>query len=303
MEKQQTSTVYEQAVRVLPPVLRLRAMQLPEQERCRAEEIRLRVGQPLSVVLGEREQNLGDERILPGDITQLVELASQASVHAVLPQLRQGYLSVRGGHRIGLCGTAVMREGAVHSFGRYSGANLRIAREFPGVAGPLLEVLWPRGEVCSTLILSPPGLGKTTLLRDLVRSLSRGEVGVRRRVSLVDERGEVAAMSGGFAQLDVGPGTDVMEGCPKAQAMLMMLRAMNPQILAVDEITAPEDIKALESAQGCGVKLLATAHGCGREDLERRGLYRQLLEKGLVEKLVLIRRQGEQRIYRVEELR
>lgn len=123
------------------------------------------------------------------------------------------------------------------------------------------------------------------------------------RVALADERGEVAALYNGVPQLEVGRRTDVAEGCPKAQGLMLLLRAMNPQVLAVDEITAPEDIKALTAAAGCGVILLATAHGEGRADLERRPLYRPLLEEGLFHRLIHIRREGERRVYTVEELR
>ena len=122
-------------------------------------------------------------------------------------------------------------------------------------------------------------------------------------MALADERGEVAALYRGLPQLEVGRRTDVMEGCPKAQGLMLLLRAMNPQVLAVDEITAPEDIKALTAAAGCGVILLATAHGEGRADLERRPLYRPLLEEGLFHRLIHIRREGERRVYTVEELR
>ena len=154
-----------------------------------------------------------------------------------------------------------------------------------------------------TLILAPPGLGKTTLLRDLIRSVSEGEGCAPLRISLADERGEVAAMYNGVPQMEVGRRTDVAEGCPKAQGLMLLLRAMNPQVLAVDEITAPEDVQALTAAAGCGVTLLATAHGESRADLERRSLYRPLLEEGLFRFLVGIRREGEGRAYTVKELR
>lgn len=166
----------------------------------------------------------------------------------------------------------------------------------------MIPVLCDGGRFASTLILAPPGMGKTTLLRDLIRALSSGEGCPPHRVSLADERGEVAALYRGVPQLDVGPGTDVMEGCPKAMALMLLLRGMGPQVLAADEITAPEDVKALLTAAGCGVSLLATAHGESREDLRRRPLYRPLLEEGIFRRLVLIDGQGDARRYRVEVL-
>ena len=148
-------------------------------------------------------------------------------------------------------------------------------------------------------IMGESGSGKTTLLRDLIRCVSLGE-GVRpRRVGVADERGELGA---GALRRHLGPRTDVLENCPKAAALLMLLRGMAPQVLAVDEITAPEDVAALVSAAGCGVTLLATAHGAGREDLSRRKLYRGLLEEGVFRRLVRIRREAGRRIYEVEVL-
>jgi len=171
-----------------------------------------------------------------------------------------------------------------------------------GASAPVLDSLCPGGRLVSTLILAPPGLGKTTLLRDVYNRFSDGDGCQPLRVSLADERGEVAACFEGVPQLWVGRRTDVMEGCPKAQGLLLLLRAMNPQMLAADEITAPEDVQALELAAGCGAVLLATAHGRDRSDLLRRPVYRRLLEAGIFERLVLIRRAGGRREYAVEEL-
>jgi len=249
------------------------------------------------------ERPLGGPPVEAEDLERLVEIASRASLHAVLDQVRRGYLTVEGGHRIGLCGTAVLRDGEIHALRALSSADLRIARQVRGAAGPVLDGLCPGGRLADTLILAPPGLGKTTLLRDLIRSVSEGEGCAPLRVSLADERGEVAALYNGRPQLEVGRRTDVVEGCPKAQGLMLLLRAMNPQVLAADEITAPEDVKALTAAAGCGVTLLAAAHGEGRADLERRTLYRPLLEEGLFRFLVRIRRAGEGRAYTVEELR
>ena len=294
---------FVQAVRALPLRLRREALTLSEEDRARAEELRLRAGWPMTALIDGTERPLGGSPVEGTELEKLVEIASGASVHTVLDQVRRGYLTFEGGHRIGLCGTAVLREGEIHALRCISSADLRIARQVKGAVGPVLDRLCPGGRLADTLILAPPGLGKTTLLRDLIRSVSEGEGCSPLRVSLADERGEVAAMYNGLPQLEVGRRTDVAEGCPKAQGLMLLLRAMNPQVLAVDEITAPEDVRALITAAGCGVTLLATAHGEGRAGLEHRPLYRPLLEEGLFRFLVRIRREGERRVYDVEELR
>lgn len=293
----------EQALRALPLRLRREALALSEADRGRAEEFRLRVGWPMSAVLEGEERPLGGPPVTREELEQLVEIASRASLHAVLDQVRQGYLTIEGGHRVGLCGTASVQGGEIHALRTLSSANLRVARQVKGVAAPILDGLCPAGRLADTLILAPPGLGKTTLLRDLIRLVSEGEGCLPLRVALADERGEVAALYGGQPQLEVGRRTDVMEGCSKAQGLMMLLRAMNPQVLAVDEITAQPDIQAMTAAAGCGVTLLAAAHGTELADLERRPLYRPLLEEGLFRFLVRIRRKGAERIYTVEELR
>lgn len=287
---------------VLPPRLRREALALPEGVQAGTEEVRLRVGRPAVVVAGGEEVELSREPVTGRELEQLLELASGASLHTILPQLRQGFVTVEGGHRLGLCGRVVLREGELINLRPLSSADLRIARQVEGAADPVLDALCPGGELVSTLILAPPGAGKTTLLRDVIRRVSDGEGCCPRSVALADERGEVAAMWNGVPQLDVGRRTDVLEGCPKAQGLMLLLRAMGPQVLAVDEITAQADVEALEAAVGCGVTLLATAHGWDRRDLERRRLYRGLVENGMFQRLVSIRRSGGRRSYHVEVL-
>ena len=287
---------FRQAVSILPQRLRELALALEPEKMGYVEEIRLRAGRvpALTCPKGEVSMKSADP-VTTQEIELLVQNASRWSLHTVLDQLRQGYLTTRGGHRLGLCGTAVMEQGQVRTIREITSVNLRIAREKKGCASKLALHIKEGDAVGNTLIIAPPGAGKTTLLRDLIRQLSD----CRLRVAVADERGELSAMWQGMAQLDLGASTDVLAGCPKAVAIEQLLRGMNPQVIAVDEITAAEDVRAIEQAVGCGVSLLATAHARQAEDLKRRALYRQLLTEGIFHHLVLIDRQGGRRNVRV----
>lgn len=293
---------YVEAASILPSRLRKAALTLPEREQAQAEEIRLRAGRPLTVLLPRGEAALA-EQVTPEDLETLCDIATEFSRYAAAETIREGYLTVRGGFRVGLCGTAVMKEGASTNLKALSSAAIRVSRERRGIGDALLPHLFREGRLANTLILSPPGGGKTTLLRDLVRGLSAGVPPIApQRVALIDERGEVAVMYQGEPQMEVGPHTDVLDACPKALGIPMVLRAMNPQVIAVDEITLREDLKAVSQAAGCGARLLATVHAGGKAELLERPLYRALLEERVFRTAVVVTRTETGRAYQVEEL-
>ncbi len=254
---------------------------LQDQEWNCAEELRMRVGQPLVMGRSDREVFVGPP-VTTEHLEEVLRRACHQSVYACTETLKEGFVTIEGGHRIGVCGTGVLKDGSVQSLRQISSLSVRLARQIRGCAEGLLSEL--RG---SALLVGPPGSGKTTLLRDCVRLLS--DEG-RQRVGLVDERGELAASVCGVPQMYVGSRTDILVNVQKAEGIMMLLRTMNPQWIAVDEITAPADVHALEIASYCGVHMLATAHGSSEEDLYKRPLYRQLMETGIFRCIVLLDR-------------
>ena len=298
---------YEQALELLPMRWQQAARRLPDWRKAQAEEFRLRTGRPMTVLTCEGEILVSDELpralVTQSDLEQMCDMVTGYSRYAVSETLSKGYLIGRGGFRVGVCGTAVLREGANTNLRDISSVAVRISRQVRGLAEPLLRELWEPEGFPSTLLLAPPGVGKTTLLRDMICALSDGdEQRPACRVGIVDERGELAAMYRGMPQLEVGAHTDVLDGCPKALGITMLLRSANPQVIAVDEITAEEDLRAMLSAAHCGVALLATIHAANREELARKPLFARLLEMRVFQRMVTITVEDGRRVYRVEAL-
>ncbi len=258
---------WKELMGILPPWLR---QQVDGPYRENLQELRLRLGKPVQLIY-KGGQTWLQRCASPEDLQLVVNTASRYSPWAAVGT-GSGYITAPGGHRIGLCGEATVQEGRMTGIRTLRSLNIRVARDFPGIAKGLVGISG------SILILGPPGSGKTTLLRDLVRQLSHKET-----VAVVDERGEL--LSSCFAD---GQALDVLTGCRKAQGLDAVIRTMGPSTVAVDEITSLEDCQALEAAAWCGVRLLATAHAAGKGDLLARKLYRPIAENGLFDSLVIM---------------
>ena len=286
---------WQQAISCLPPP---RAAQLAALDRQgEVEELRLRAGQPPAAKTAEGEQPLDLRPVTAQELRETLSRAARYSVHSYAESLKNGFVTLGGGHRLGVCGTVAEENGQVVGVRGLASLNLRIARQFTGLAAQIVPWIGD-GAPQSVLLLSPPGLGKTTLLREWVRLISdKGYT-----VAVADERSEIAALADGVPQFDVGRCTDVMEGCDKKQAALMLLKTMSPALLAFDEITAPADVEAVSLCAHCGTAVVASAHAANVDDLRQRPLYRALLELGVFGRAVVITRKGQERCYRMERL-
>jgi len=287
----------------LCPEIRNIIKKLPGDFKLILEEIRLRINKPLMVFGGQKDYFVdlnGNLTLTPSNsyyinrenIEKTLQFASNYSIYSVEEELKNGYITIQGGHRIGIVGKVLMDSKGIRTLKNFSGLNIRISREKIGAASFVLpHIINSKGEFLNTLIVSPPQCGKTTLLRDIIRMISQGVPHMNLRglkVGVVDERSEIGACFQGIPQNDLGPRTDILDSCPKAEGMMMLIRAMSPQVIATDEIGRYEDGVSIEEAMMAGIKLIATVHGRSLENILNKNIVGKLVKDGIFERIVFL---------------
>ena len=269
-----------------------------------AEEIRLRAERPLSVFADGKALYIGREggicapcealTVSRQAVSAVFKSLCENSVYAYTDEIRRGFVTIRGGHRAGFTGRAIRgRDGRIESFRDISSINIRISREIVGAAAPFIGGIVQGDRIKSALVISPPGLGKTTLLRDAARLISNAGF----KVGISDDRGEIAAMFKGVPTNDVGANTDVVEYAPKGEGTEILLRTMSPHVISTDEIVTESEVYAVLCAKGSGAAVIASAHGASFDDISRRPHMRPLFENRVFDLLILLRgRNGDGRI-------
>ncbi len=264
------------------------------------QEIRLRIGQaPMLTYNGQEvicgksiSQQMTDAEfvITKRDIEQIFQWLCGYGVYAYQEEMKKGYITIEGGHRVGIGGQV-----SFHSQGNIVGMKyinsllIRVSHDVKGIAQPFMQELYEQGRALNILILSPPGCGKTTLLRDLIRLFSNGCMyGAGQHVSVIDEREELAAAHMGVATLDMGIRTDLILGCDKRTGMEMCLRALGPDIVAVDEIYSKSDLESIKRLKGCGCAILATHHATDYEEFSQKAFGKELLEEKMFERFIVL---------------
>lgn len=292
-------TRFEMAAEVLTPRLREMVMCLPKEKKERIQEIRLRENGP--VMLMERGSPLFLDsqgtvtyifrdtcrRISPAELTDTFNKICGYSVHSHLNSIVNGYITIPGGHRAGICGTAVTENGAITNVRDIHAINIRIAGEYHTAAAELVKQVFSDG-LHGVLLAGPPSSGKTTMLRDLARRLSSGESGEYCKIAIVDERDEIAGTRCGHVLNDVGINCDVFSAYPKDIGIMTALRAFSPDMIICDEIGGEEDARAIECGANSGVRFAASIHAATREELLARPQVRRLVSTGAFEYAVLL---------------
>lgn len=266
------------------------------------QEIRLRINRPVTIfsegmeyyisgdgqVTGKQKNGM---RIGEKDMEDIVNHICHSSLYAYEEEIRRGYITIKGGHRVGISGQVVLSTNhEIRTIKNISFINIRIAHEVIGVGHDFLPYLYEKGRVHNTLIISPPGFGKTTLLRDIIRNISDGNSFAKgKNCVVIDERSELAGSYNGIPQLDVGERTDVMDSCPKAIGMMMAIRSMAPQVMAVDELGTTEDIQALFSVIRSGCSILATMHGDSLSSLCNKNFLREVMDEKVFSRYIVIK--------------
>ena len=292
----------KEVMAILPASVRSILSALPSKVVEQLEEIRLRQNQPMEIRYGQQTSYVTATGQLTSNVRQgwvftaeqvvkLVNQLSQHSLYALEEELKRGYITVVGGHRVGIAGKVVLERGEVKGIRDVTSFNIRIAREKKGAAHAVMPFLFENGTLLNTLVISPPQCGKTTLLRDMARTISYGsEWSSSRKVGIVDERSELAGCLQGVPQRDVGPRTDVLDACPKAVGMMMLIRSMSPDVLIVDEVGRPEDGDAVWEAIHAGVAVICSAHGADVGEVAQRPMLGKLIRHGAFSRYIVLSR-------------
>lgn len=252
------------------------------------EEVRLRVKKNAILYFGPDKGELVTDYIIEQrDLQEALEYITGFSLYAFEDDMREGFITIKGGHRVGIAGKVIREEGKIKTISNISSINIRVSHQVFGCADKLMNYLVDKDRVMNTLIISPPGAGKTTLLRDVLRQLSDTYM---QRVSVVDERSEIASCYKGIPQNNVGSRTDIYDCCPKTEGMMLMIRAMSPQVVAVDEVGSATDMRAIEDAMACGCKVVATMHGDTIEDIAGKSFMFDCLNNKMFDRFVFIKR-------------
>ena len=266
------------------------------------QEVRLRINAPLIIVYDNKEYYITSHSqmtnqaqdlfvVNKNEIRETMEYISNFSLYAFEDEIRQGFITVQGGHRVGIAGKAIVEDGKVKSINHISFINVRLSHQVIGCADLVMPYIYAtaNNEINHTLIISPPRCGKTTLLRDIVRQVSDGSKNhLGQSVGVVDERSEIGACYMGVPQNYLGIRTDILDCCPKAVGMLMLIRSMSPRVIAVDEVGSVEDMNAIEYVLNCGCKLIATVHGNSIEDIRRKPVLKGLVENQIFERYIIL---------------
>lgn len=293
MEDMKKKNQKKQIIRVLSESVQ----KIIEQERMdfsELQEIRLRIGQPVTVLYQNEELILPTmysekKRLGKQEMKETIEHISNYSLYAYEHELKQGFITIEGRHRVGMAGQVIMEGGKIKNMKYISSINIRVSHEVLDCANKIFPYITYNKQMYHTLIISPPRCGKTTLLRDVIRQISDGNRWIKGcTVGVVDERSELGGCYLGVIQNNLGMRTDILDRCPKADGMIMLIRSMAPQVVAVDEIGAKEDVHAIEYAMHCGCKMLATAHGDSMEEICKKPIFEKLIREKRFERYVIL---------------
>lgn len=254
------------------------------------QEIRIKVGKPI-ILNSFRGERILRYIVMEEDIKQILVKVSNYSLYAYEEEIKQGYITIKGGHRIGIAGECVIVSGVIRTIKNISSLNIRICREIIGASNELMKHITKNNKVYNTLIVSPPKCGKTTMLRDIARNISSGMNIINlsgKKVSIIDERSEIAACFNGVPQMDVGIRTDVLDNCLKREGMLMAIRSLSPEVLICDEIGTKGDIESLFMAFNSGVNIIVTLHGFSIDDIYKRKVFKELLDNSILDRIVIL---------------